>query len=466
MPRRERASLGSDMDHPVDIIMLSHNRLEHLVATVDALEAHTRTPYRLTIVDNASGPEVRNWLAANRGRFDRIIWSSENEMLEAFNRGMAVTTSDPFIVTDPDLVVPDLEPCWLTRMLDLMERHPDFGLIGIGLDQSNLPPVQEPERLAAEEIVDGEIVERFVGSTFQVIRRAALREPYRTDHKTCLAVKAAGYRVGWALDIRALHLGWDDFKLYPGHLASKLHLGEYREVNLIERAPTLPELAIAGPIVAQTRAQGIPDAAVLEITWTDPAVAAVLPDAVCVQAPPDGPLPFADDAAGAVVLVDPPPERAVELVAEACRVAAGLVVAVAGLQAFAARPADELGREGWTGREADGPGDVPLALAQAAAADDALALQVGVTTIDDRERWLALFAAGAFGRGSRRLWVWSGPETPPPPAAVTFDPVAVKVWQRVATPPARPHRSIARRVKDRADLRRRFARLRLLPRTG
>ena len=453
------------MDGPVDIIMLTHNRLEHLVATVDALEARTRAPYRLTIVDNASGPEVRNWLAANRHRFERVIWSTENELLRAFNRGMAVTTSDPFIVTDPDLVVPELERCWLTQMLDLMERHPDFGLIGIGLDQCNLPPVQEPEHLATEEIVDGEIVERFVGSTFQVIRRDALREPYRTDHKTCLAVRASGYRVGWALGVRALHLGWDDFKLYPGHLVSKLHLGEYREVNLIERAPTLPELALAGPVVAETRARGIPDGAVLEITWADPAVAAALPDAVCVQAPLAGPLPFADDAAGAVVLVDPPPERAAALVREACRVASGLVVAVAGLDAFAARPANELGGDDWTGLEADGPGDVPLALAHAAATDRALTAQVGVTTIDDRERWLALFAAGAFGCGSRRLWVWSGPATPPP-AAVAYDPAAVSVWTRVATPPARPRRSLARLVKDRADLRRRFARLRVSPRTG
>jgi hypothetical protein len=465
MPRRTRASLASDMDAPVDIIMLAHNRLEHLVATVDALEAHTHTPYRLTVVDNASGPEVRNWLAANRGRFERIIWSTENEMLGAFNRGMAHATSDPFIVTDPDLVVPDLEPCWLTQMLGMMERHPDFGLIGIGLDQSNLPPVQEPEHLSGDEIVDGEIVERFVGSTFQLIRRDALREPYRTDHKTCLAVRAACYRVGWALDVRALHLGWDDFKIYPGHLASKLHLGEYREVNLIERAPSLPELALAGPVVAQTRAHAIPDAAVVEITWGDPAVAAALPDAVCLQAPPPGPLPFADDAAGAVVLVDPPPERAAELVLEARRVATGLVVAIAGLDAFGARPADELAGDGWTGHEAPGPGDVPLALAHAAAMDPALSVQLGVTTIDDRERWLDLFAAGAFGRGSRRLWVWSGPETPPP-AAVAYDPFAVDVWARVATPPARPRRSLARRVKDRADVRRRLARLRLSPRTG
>ena len=55
------------MAEPLDIILLTHNRLAHLVATVDALEARTVSPYRLTVVDNASGPEVRNWHRAPTG---------------------------------------------------------------------------------------------------------------------------------------------------------------------------------------------------------------------------------------------------------------------------------------------------------------------------------------------------------------------------------------------------------------
>ena len=56
-----------------DIVMLTHNRLDHLVQTVDALEERTTAPFRITIVDNASGPEVRNWLEANRARFHQLI---------------------------------------------------------------------------------------------------------------------------------------------------------------------------------------------------------------------------------------------------------------------------------------------------------------------------------------------------------------------------------------------------------
>jgi Glycosyl transferase family 2 len=434
-----------------DIIMLTHNRLEHLVATVDALEQRTQAPYRLTIVDNASGPDVRNWLSSERHRFHRVILRPVNEFLRSLNVGIAETVSDPFMVTDPDLIVPELEPCWLTRLHTLMARHPDFGLLGVGLDQSNLPSVQEPEQIDASEIVDGEIVERPVGSVLTLIRRDALVAPYETDWATCQSVERAGYRYGWAPEVRAYHLGWDDYRLYPSHLASKLKYGEYREVNLIERPPTLPELALAGPVVAVTRERGIPDGSVLELTWARPAVAAALPQAVGVERPDPADLPFADASAGAVVLVDPPP-GAEALVHEATRVAARAVIAVASLEAFDARSAAELAPPGWKGREAAGPGDVSLALAESAGSNG-LAERLGVSTVEDRERWLTLFAAGAFGAGRRRLWIWERLDdrtAPPVPETVRYDHARVSPWQPLAVPPTPPHRSLGTRLRERA----------------
>jgi Glycosyl transferase family 2 len=435
---------------PTDILMLTHNRLAHLEATVDALEARTRAPYRLTIVDNASGPEVRNWLAANRHRFHQLILRPTNEFLGALNHGIAASRSDPYMVTDPDLIVPNLDPCWLTRMRATLDSHPEFGLLGIGLDQSNLPSVQEPEVIDPAEIVEGEIVARPVGSVFCLIRRDALHAPYVTDWETCQSVARAGYRYGWALGVRAYHLGWDDFRLYPAHLASKLKHGEYREVNLIERAPTLSELALAGPVIAETRRFGIPEASVLELTWGEPAVAAAVPAALALAPTDPAALPLEEGAAGAVVLVDPPREDAVALVGEACRVGARAVVALASLDAFGSRTAAELAPPGWIGREASGPGDVPLALAAAAAVDPRLEEKLGVRTIEDREHWLALFAAGAFGIGERRLWIWERIEPLPIPDAVRYDPERLRPIVPVAVPPRPPRRSLPERVRGRA----------------
>jgi hypothetical protein len=418
---------------PTDIIILTHNRLDHLIATVDALEARTAPgAFRITVVDNASGPELRNWLAAHRARLHNVILRPTNEHVAAFQHGIDATTSDPYIVTDPDIVVPELEPTWLEHLHSLMDRHPDFGLIGIGLDQANRPPVLGPEEIDPAMVVDGEIVEAGVGTVMQMIRRDALVTPYLTDWQTCTSVRRAGRRVGWALGIRAVHLGWDDYKLNPAHLAAKhLSYGVYREMDLIDRAPTLSELALAAPAVALVREEGIADEAVLELTWSAPAVGAAVPASVCVERPEPG--SFDVGAAAAVVLTDPP---GVEAIAEATRIATSLVVAVAPLDAFDARTAAELAPEGWTGSEAPGPGDIPLSLARAVEGDAA----VGPAVLQDRERWLALFAQGAFGTGHRRLWIWRRDEPAVAPERVRFDPARVQPWQAVAAPAPAPKR--------------------------
>jgi GT2 family glycosyltransferase len=76
----------SAVAEPVDIILLSYNRLEFLAQMVEALEERTVWPHRLTIVDNASGPETRQWLRENAARFHQIIWNERNEHLAGFQR--------------------------------------------------------------------------------------------------------------------------------------------------------------------------------------------------------------------------------------------------------------------------------------------------------------------------------------------------------------------------------------------
>jgi GT2 family glycosyltransferase len=450
-------------DEAIDIVLLTFNRLDYLVETVDALEARTREPYRLTIVDNASGADVRTWLAENRHRFHQIIPRPANEHLTAFQHGIDATTSDPYILAEPDLIVPDLDPCWLGRLRGVLDAHRDFGIVGMGLDNGNRPSVLGPEEIDPATMVGDDLVEGNLGMWFQMIRRDALVVPYELDAQACEAVRSAGYRVGWTRTLRAWHLGWDDYKRYPGHLASKTPkankaYSHYREIELIERPPTLRELANAGPMVAQTRAAGVPDAAVLELSWSGPAVAAALSASVGIEAPEA--IELAPGAAGAVTLVDPPPERADALLAAAFRAAAGIVVVLAPISTFGGRFADDLAPAGWTGRELPGPAAVPLALAEAADGDTALHEHLGYRTLDERDQWLALFAAGAFGNGARRLWVWQRDVPLPMPEAVRLDDALRRQrWQgrppEVAQP---PRRTLATRVRgrlERAILRRR-----------
>jgi hypothetical protein len=190
----------------------------------------------------------------------------------------------------------------------------------------------------------------------------------------------------------------------------------------------------------------VADAAVLELAWTDtPAVGACIPESVAVHRPASGDLPFEPGAAGAVVLLDPPREHAARLVEEACRVACGPVIALAPLATFGGQPADALSPAGWTGREQAGPGELPLQFATSADA-----AEFEKKTLDDRERWLELFALGAFGPSDRRLWIWEPIEPRPLPAEVRLDPSRVTLWEPVAPQQGRKLRPKHERIADKA----------------
>lgn len=374
----------------IDVVLLTHDRLDHLVATVTALRERTReVDIRLTVVDNASGPAVRNWLAAHRDWFERVIPRVENEHVPGFQHGVAATTSDPFVVTDPDLVVPDLEPSWLARLCAILDRHPDFGVVGVELDPSNSP-------LSAEEVVayreergptgDPELREGNVGTHLQLIRRAALRVPYRSDRQVCDAVRAAGYRVGWAPEIRALHLGFDDPDANPEYLRVKDARGEFYPTyaNLLAKVatPSLRALAAAAPVMDATRGLGLADEEVVDRTGT---IAGVVPG-------------VRTEGEGRALVVDDPAE---------VRASGDVVVLVTDLERVGARLADELAPPGWRGEERSAVGDAILALAEAADTSPVLRERLGLEPVQHRDEWLRLLAAGAFGATARRLFVFT-----------------------------------------------------------
>jgi hypothetical protein len=391
---------------PIDIVMLSHDRLDHLVTTVEALHARTPDPFRLTLVDNASGPDVRNWIAANAHRFDRVILRPTNEHQPAFQHGIEATTSDPFIVTDPDVVVPELEPSWLARMLGLLGRHADFGLIGMTVKGLPDPPAG----------VD--LVEENVGTWFQLIRRDALRVPYTKDSTACRAVRDAGFRVGRTADIVGFHLGGSDIERYPAYVHSKIEAVDealavgrlapyvyYEGLNSLPRAPTLAEVAEAAPIWDALREAAVAPEAILEVTWREPLLAAVLEGPVAV-AGSSNPIDLPDRAAAAVLLVAPSPGDLEQALAEAFRVAVTAVVVMTDLETVEGRGAGELAHSGWTGTEAAALGDLQLDLARSGDQSVLTRPSARYATVQHRLEWLELWAHGAFGASSRRLFVF------------------------------------------------------------
>jgi len=159
-------------EKPIDIIFLTFNRLNYFVQTITALINNTRYPYNIIIVDNNSDEETKNFIKKNELLFDKVIYNNFNEWTSGFQKGIEVSGSDPFVVSDPDLLVPNLEgKCWLEQVIELHNTYQDIGLLALNLDDAN-KPIQMPDvYLGDKEIYNKYITLGNVGTVFQAIKR-------------------------------------------------------------------------------------------------------------------------------------------------------------------------------------------------------------------------------------------------------------------------------------------------------
>lgn len=421
------------MAEPVDIILLSYNRLEFLVAMVEALEARTLWPYQLTVVDNASGPQTRQWLRENSGRFRQIVWNGRNEHLAGLQLGIAATASELFVVSDADLVVsePTAAGCWLTRLVALAERHPDFGLLGVRLDS-----ISEARNAHLEHapLIDGELLETDPGVWLNLIARSALKISYMGDGITCHALRRSGYRVGIAADIYATHLGDADPQRHPDYLARKQAASGWRttypaypELRSAGRAPTLSELAKAAPVLAALERHGIAALDTIELCAPYAVLAAVQPEIEAYAWDEETP------GARAVAILDPPPSAA-QTVARAFALAGEWVIVLASVVVPKA-PSE------WTLADEQPGTNATLFRLAALASRPRWRNRLLYSTTEHRDGWLAVFRAGCFGDDvPLRVYVFCR-EAPPSQAAsrviaepASASPVAVIRTSRPAPP--------------------------------
>ncbi len=206
----------------VDIIFLTYNRTDYFRKTLEALRTNTRYPYRIIVVDNNSGLEMQHFLHENSGQFAHLILNDQNYFTTAFQRGIACAISDPYILCDPDILVPQLDgSCWLERLLGLHHRFPEMGMIALNLDPSNKPARLPDVYIGEKQPYNDEITLCNIGTVMQSIKRRYFDGRYLTDWDTCDEIRKNGGKVGFARNIIAYHLGWDEERDYPEHLLEK-----------------------------------------------------------------------------------------------------------------------------------------------------------------------------------------------------------------------------------------------------
>ena len=213
-----------------DILLITYHRQKFTQQTIESIRTRTTTPYHLIVVDNGSSSDMRQMLYdyLMLGVIKVLILLDRNYGLEyAKNTGLRFVSSTPYFVnTDNDLVIeaPTEEGDWLSKMIKLMDDHPEFGAVAAR------PQVLlgVPDIFAFEEgtktehlTADGKIGFYYggdgpCGGVYRIMRTEAVKKVGWRDEDTsnsrseewriCGELKRQGLKSGYARYVRAYHL--------------------------------------------------------------------------------------------------------------------------------------------------------------------------------------------------------------------------------------------------------------------
>lgn len=199
----------------IDIVMTTWKREKITKLSIQAFKQNTTYPHRLIIIDGGSSKEAQSYYAQVA---DIYIKLDKNRGLEyAKWLGMKFVESPLFISTDNDILphkFPDDEPDWLSRLVDIMNRRPEYGaialrpqvLIGTGnifdgktdevIDFGHVPGYARIMRTKAVE----------ESGAWNEWRELRGHEEYWIGEK----FKAMGLKMGFANHIKCWHMFGDD----------------------------------------------------------------------------------------------------------------------------------------------------------------------------------------------------------------------------------------------------------------
>jgi GT2 family glycosyltransferase len=201
-------------------------RLDYLKQCLTFIIERTRTPYRLIVIDDASEPGTgaRAYLQEmeRQGKIHELVLRRERWGQRAnLNLGFELSLSDPIIFTDDDVLCPDVEHDWLTRIVKAFDERPDFGLIALNSPGKNyLRTDQGGARGAFNKV--GPITESKALPGHMVGTRRKVLEGWRykthkgqdirhgghyPDSQRCGRAREVGMRIGYLTETFCYHCG-------------------------------------------------------------------------------------------------------------------------------------------------------------------------------------------------------------------------------------------------------------------
>lgn len=193
---------------PLDIFIATYLRQFYTEKTISYLKERTNYPYRLIVLDNGGNDEVLSkaddvmflWVKMNHNTGIHCLW----------NVALSLAESEYFITSDNDILVPKIDPDWLTQLVKLMDERPEYGAIslhphifvGRGMLNANDPEdVKEESHCGAVMRIMRTEAVRKAGGWEHVIRSSRNHE----EHTICGRLREVGYKVGICTRLRAFH---------------------------------------------------------------------------------------------------------------------------------------------------------------------------------------------------------------------------------------------------------------------
>ena len=135
----------------IDIMLLVCNRIAFLKQSIKMFEDRLSIPFRLIFINNNSRDGTTEYIneLKEKANYPVIhIFQKESKELPscyAHNKAMKYVKSEFFITTQDDILIPDLEPCVLTQMIDLMKKYPECGALSLRNQQMRRKPLGDEE---------------------------------------------------------------------------------------------------------------------------------------------------------------------------------------------------------------------------------------------------------------------------------------------------------------------------------
>ena len=156
----------------IDIVDTTCDRLTYLRKTLEYIVERTTTPYRLIVVDDASTGGTVEFLQemVAKGVVETLVTRQARIGPEGYLQNLLnLTTSDPIVVTDDDVLCPKLKPDWLAQGLEVLEQHQELGVLALNNPACNVRRSRKV-RTRGPQVTTCTVL----GGTFLFIRRRAL----------------------------------------------------------------------------------------------------------------------------------------------------------------------------------------------------------------------------------------------------------------------------------------------------